>query len=156
MSTAAIERPLTYEEERGKPMPSENHGIVQANLIGEFAKNKEYRVISELSLELSGRPFTPDLSIYPRRPADFRHDNIRVTDPPLVTVQIFSPTQGYQGVMDKVDAYLRNGVKSCWVVNPPQRSITIYSADGSQKTYVEGQVKDPAIGVTADLEAVFS
>jgi len=156
MSNTALENPLTYEQERGKPMPSENHAIVQMNLGIEFAKHKQYRVLSELSLELQGRPLTPDLSVYPRKPADFRHDTIRVTEPPLVAVEIFSPTQGYQDVLDKVDAYLNSGVKTCWVVNPPQHAITIYSADGSQKTYVEGQAVDPATGLTANLEVVFS
>ena len=122
----------------------------------ELAKQKQYRVLGELSLELQGRPLTPDLSVYLRKPADFRHDTIRVTQPPLVVVEICSPTQGYQDVLDKVDAYLNSGVKTCWGVNPPQHAVTIYSADGSQKTYVEGQAVDPATGLTANLEAVFS
>jgi Uma2 family endonuclease len=151
-----VESQLSYEQERGKPRPSENHSIVQTNLILEFSKHKEYRVMSELSLELDGRPLTPDLSIYARRPADFRHDNVCVSEPPLVTAEIFSPTQGYQEVMDKVEYYLSHDVKTCWVVNPPLRTITIYSADGSQKTCVEGQAVDPATGLTADLAAVFS
>ena len=137
-------------------MPSENHGIIQIALGIELAKHKEYRVIGELSLELNGRPFTPDLSVYPRRPMDLRHDTIRRTDPPLVTVEIFSPTQSSQEILDKVEAYLNSGVKTCWVVNPPQHAITIYTADGSQKTFVEGQAVDPATGLTADLESVFS
>jgi len=156
MSTAVLDSVTSYEQERGKPMPSENHGTVQANLIGEFLKHREYRTISELSLELNGRPFTPDLCVYPRRPMDLRHDNIRRTDPPLVVVEIFSPTQGSQDVMEKVEAYLNSGVKTCWVVNPPQHVITIYSADGALKTYIEGQAVDPATGLTANLEAVFS
>ncbi|MBI2927784.1 MAG: Uma2 family endonuclease [Verrucomicrobia bacterium] len=156
MNNAVLESPLTYEQERGKPMPSENHAIVQMNLGIEFAKNKQYRVLSELSLELQGRPFTPDLSVYPRKPADFRHDNIRVTEPPLVAVEIFSPTQGYQEVLDKVDAYLSSGVKTCWVVNPALRTITIFSCAGTEKTYTEGQAVDPALGLTADLGVVFS
>jgi Uma2 family endonuclease len=156
METAVIDNVGSYERERGKPMPSRNHAIVQMNLGIEFARNKQYRVLSELALDLGGRPFTPDLSVYPRQPVDFRHDDVRVTEPPLLTVEIFSPTQGYQELMDKVDAYLNNGVKSCWVVNPPQRAITIYLVDGSEKTYVEGEVKDPVTGLSADLHAVFS
>ncbi|MBI4664157.1 MAG: Uma2 family endonuclease [Verrucomicrobia bacterium] len=156
MNTEVLESPQTYEQERGKPMPSENHGIVQTNLAIELAKHKEYRVISELSLVLNDRPLTPDLSIYPRRPVDFRHDKIRLTDPPLTVVEIWSPTQEPQEVMNKVEAYLQSGVKSCWVVSPPQRTITIYTPDGGLKSFAEGQVKDPATGLTADLEAVFS
>jgi len=156
MNGAVLETPKTYEQERGKPMPSENHAIVQMNLGIELAKHKQYRVMSELSLELNGRPLTPDLCVYPRRPVDFRHDTIRRTDPPLMVVEIWSPTQGSQEVMDKVEAYLQNGVKTCWVVNPPQRTITIYGADGSLKSFVEGQVKDSVTGLAADLDAVFS
>jgi Uma2 family endonuclease len=156
METAVIENLTSYEQERGKPMPSRNHAIVQMNLGIEFAKNRQYRVMSEVALELAGRPFTPDLSIYPRQPVDFRRDDVRLTDPPLLAVEIFSPTQGYQEIMDKVETYLKQGVKSCWVVNPPQRAITIYLADGSEKTYVEGEIKDPATGLSADLGAVFS
>jgi Uma2 family endonuclease len=126
------------------------------NLGIEFAKQKQYRVMSEVGLEVAGRPFTPDLCVYPRQPIDFRRDDVRLTEPPLLAVEIFSPTQGYQEVMDKVEVYLKNGVKSCWVVNPPQRAVTVYLADGSEKTYVEGEIQDPATGLTADLSAVFS
>jgi len=156
MSTALVESPQTYEQERGKPKPSENHGIVQMNLGIELAKHRDYRIVSELSLELNGRPFTPDLCVYPRQPVDFRYDTIRRTDPPLVAVEISSPTQGYQDVMEKVKAYFQNGVKTCWVVNTPQRAITVYAADGSFKTFAEGQVKDACTGLLADLDAVFS
>lgn len=157
MSTSAVERPLSYEEERGKPMPSFNHGAVQANLIGEFLKYREYRVVSELTLDLDGEPMTPDLSLYPRTPIDVRHDIIRPTKAPLVTVEILSPTQGSYPVMEKVGRYLKAGVKTCWFINPPTRTVTIYSADGTDRTFLPGQqAVDPAIGITADVTAVFS
>ena len=159
MSTATIEQPqpLTYEEERGKPMPSFNHSIVQTNLTVEFAKHREYRVHNELDLELDGRRLTPDLSIYIREPLDVRHDIIRQTEPPLVTVEILSPMQGTYPVMEKVEYYLKSGVKACWVVNPALRTITIYAADGTDHTFVPGQqAVDPAIGIAADVTAVFS
>jgi Uma2 family endonuclease len=118
MVIETLERALTYEEERGKPSPSLNHGIAQANLTGEFLKNPNFLVSSELTLEFEGETYTPDLSVYPKEPLDWRHDQIRRTDPPLVVVEIFSPTQGPQTVMDKVEIYLRNGVKSCWLLSP--------------------------------------
>jgi hypothetical protein len=51
---------------------------------------------------------------------------------------------------------LQSGGKSCWVVNRPQRAITIYTPDGSRKSFVEGQLNDSVTGLTAELEAVFS
>ncbi len=137
-------------------MPSFNHGAIQANLIGEFIPQRDFRVCSELSLELAGQPLTPDLSIYPREPLNLRHDEIRRTDPPLVVVEILSPTQGYQSVMEKVEAYFRNGVKSCWIVSPPFHTITILRPDGTEEVVHSGVAKDPAIGLTAEVAAVFS
>jgi Uma2 family endonuclease len=152
----AIERALTYEEERGKPMPSFNHGLVQANLIGEFLHHANYRVVSELTLEIEGVNYTPDLSVYPREPADFRHDNVVRRDPPLVTVEIFSPSQTHQEIVQKAETYLRHGVKSCWIVSPPLRTVTLLLPDGREEVFHGGVATDPATGLTADLSKVFS
>ncbi|MBI2928520.1 MAG: Uma2 family endonuclease [Verrucomicrobia bacterium] len=156
MVTETLEKPLSYEEERGKPMPSENHAAIQINLGVEFARHREFRTYSELTLEFEGKTYTPDLSVYPRKALDLRHDQIRRTDPPLLVVEIFSPRQGYQDVMEKVDVYFRNGVKSCWIVSPPIHTITILGADGREEHHHSGVAKDPVTGLTADLEAVFS
>ena len=158
MSTDVLpERPLSYEEERGKPMPSENHAFIQTNLSIEFSRQREFRTGSELTLELvPGDPKTPDLSVYPRQPLNLRQDIVRRTDPPLLAVEIVSPSQGMQEIMDKVKFYHAHGVRSVWVVVPPLRAVTIFLPDGSQQIHDAGVVRDPAIGVTADLDAVFS
>ena len=64
MSIVTVGKPLSYEEERGKPMPSRNHSAVQTNLISEFARQRDFRVHSELTLDISGKPVAPDLSVY--------------------------------------------------------------------------------------------
>ena len=83
-------------------------------------------------------------------------DTIRVQEPPLVTVEIYSPTQGTQDIMDKVGVYFQRGVKSCRGVSPPIHNVTIFTPDGQRRSFSAGIVTDPAIGITADLEAVFS
>lgn len=152
----ALEAPLTYEEERGKPMPSRNHGIIQTNLVGEFLKHREFRTISELTLELSGQSYTPDLCIYQRQPADFLHDETRESEPPLITVEIVSPSQGYGLIVRKVDAYFQHGVKSCWIVSPPVRNVTILTPGGGRHAFSDGVATDSTVGITADLAVVFS
>ena len=156
MSTETIDKPLTYEEERGKPTPSLNHGIVQMNLGAEFMRNREFRVVSELTLDIQGKSYTPDLSVYRRAPVNWRRDVPRSPEPPLLVVEIFSPQQGTQEVMDKVEAYFAFGVKSCWVVSPPMHSIQILTADNQEIVLHSGTATDPATGLTADLAAVFS
>lgn len=156
MSSTTLQRPLTYEEERGKPMPSFNHASIQSELIVAFASSRSFRVCSELTLDIGGVSYTPDLSVYERQALDLRHDVIHTTTPPLLVVEIFSPRQGTQEVMDKVDAYFRFGVKSCWVVAPPLHTVRILTADGFEGTYHTGTVKDPVTGLAAQLEEVFS
>ena len=157
MSTAAIEKTtLTYEEERGKPMPSLNHAVSQTNLICELSKNRAFRIASELTLDIAGKSYTPDLSVYPRKPIDFRHDVSRSPDPPLLVVEILSPQQGIQAVMDKVDIYFSFGVKSCWIVSPPMHSIQILTADGGETVLNSGIASDPVTGLTAELVEVLS
>jgi Uma2 family endonuclease len=156
MNAAVLDRPPTYEEERGKPMPSQNHAAVQANLILEFGANRECRPFSELTLEIDGVNYTPDLCVYPRHALNWRRDVIRRTDPPLLAVEILSPSQGYQEVQEKVAVYLAHGVKSCWVVSPFARTVTVYLPDGEPVTHAQGTVTDPATGLSARLEEVFA
>ncbi len=113
--------------------------------------------MSELALRLDNVKHVPDLSVYPRQPKNFLHDVVERTDPPLIAVEIYSPNQGYNTIMEKVDAYLAGGVKTCWVVDPYQRTISIISPDGGSKTFIHGQVaQDPVTNITADLSEVFS
>jgi len=159
MSTGTIDKPLSYEEERGKPRPSLNHSAIQANLGAEFMRHRQFRVPSELTLNISGRSYTPDLSVYPRSPLDLRRDVVRSPDPPLLVVEIFSPQQGTQEVLEKVDAYFAFGVKSCWIVSPPMHSVQILTADGQETVLHSGTATDPGdrlTELTADWAAVFS
>lgn len=153
------EPPLTtpYELERGKLMPSVNHSRVQSRLIVEYSKHSEFDVFSELDVELNGKLYVPDLSVYRHQPANWEDDVLRRTDPPLVTVEILSARQGYYDVMPKIKVYLASGVQSCWLVSPTIQNVVIYTPNHPLRTFsVSGVVTDPATGITADLGAVFA
>ncbi|MCP4656593.1 MAG: hypothetical protein GY856_14365 [bacterium] len=60
-----------YELERGEPLPSKNHGIVQLNVSLAFGRYaKKYSFIPELSLELDGESLVPDISVFPKLEVD--------------------------------------------------------------------------------------
>lgn len=146
-----------YERERGKPMPSKLHSVIQKRLIIAFHPfEPPYTVFSELTLELDGRELTPDLSVYEHLDVDFTQDELRMTDPPLLTVEIASPTQGIQDLIDKIRFLLNSGVQSSWLVQPQLRTITVYSGDMASQTYSEGTVADPVLDIEVDLDDVFS
>jgi Uma2 family endonuclease len=146
-----------YELERGKPMPSKNHGLIQANLIVAMAQSNDFRPGSEMTLDIGiGYLVTPDISVIPRQEMDLWNDEIRTTQPPVTVVEIVSPSQSSSEMMRKVHAYLAHGVQTCWLVDPPLHQIIVFNADGTRKTFDEGIVTDSVTGITADLAKVFS
>lgn len=137
-------------------MPSRLHSAAQTALILQFGEGRDrFNIHSELTLQIGDRCYTPDIAIFPKMNFDWLHDDIRVVEPPLMAVEILSPTQGSAKVMANIDAYFAHGVESCWLVTPPAKAVTVISRRGAQQTFTEGIVVDPATGLKADLSAVF-
>lgn len=145
-----------YERERGKPMPSKAHGYTQTNLIIELAAfRNRYTIFSELTLELDGREVTPDLSVYPKTDVDLVHDEVRVTDPPLLAVEIASPTQNVQNLIEKIEFLLDAGVQSAWLVQPPLRTVTVFPGHMDGTTVSDDTLTDPVLEIDIDVREVF-
>jgi len=51
--------------------------------------------------------------------------------PPDLAVEVVSPNDLWYEVTEKVQAYLKVGVRLVWVVDPPTRMVYIYRPDGS-------------------------
>ena len=158
METPDVAPPMSdYERERGTPMPSKLHSLVQTNLTIAFGKFRPtYQALSELSMRLSDRDVTPDISVYRELDLDFSQDEIRMTEPPLLAVEIASPTQGVQVLIDKIRFLLGEGVQSCWLVQPQLRTITVYHGDMQQTTYADGTVTAPNLDISVELAEVFA
>ncbi|PSQ85508.1 MAG: hypothetical protein BRD42_08545 [Bacteroidetes bacterium QS_3_64_15] len=145
-----------YERKRGKPMPSKAHGYIQLNLGVELAAFRDqYTSFSELTLELDGREITPDLSVYPKTDVDLVHDEVRVTDPPLLAVEIASPTQNVQDLIDRIEFLLDAGVQSCWLVQPPLRTVTLFPDTLDGTTVSSGSFTDPVLDIEVSIDAIF-
>jgi Uma2 family endonuclease len=54
-----------------------------------------------------------------------------VTIPPDLAVEVTSPSDGVYELEEKVDEYLRAGVRLIWVVHPEVRAILVVHGDGS-------------------------
>jgi len=146
-----------YEQERGKPMPSRNHGFVQAMILGAVLPPyfSDYTPYSELTLELAGRRVTPDVCVYPKQSFSFQDDIAAMTEMPLLAVEILSPTQGVQEVVTNIQNLLEAGVESCWLVQPATETVTIYRSGEKPRTFSTGTFTDPATGIEADIADIF-
>ena len=148
--------PPDYKQERGKPVPSRNHGYVQALITGAILRYRdEYTPFGELTLQLDDLKVTPDLCVYPKMEVNFQEDEVRMTEPPLLAVEIVSPTQSTQDVVDKITDMLDAGVQSCWLVQPAMETVTIYTPHEKPATVSTGTITDPATDIEAEIDEIF-
>jgi Uma2 family endonuclease len=151
---------IQYELERNKPMPSLNHARIQASLVRHLGNtyHKEFDILSELTIDFPVKPAVPDVCIYPITPPDWRRDTIKKKDFPLLVIEILSPKQAFDDIMDKIrDIYFPAGVPSAWVVLPSAQSVMIFTpnADDKPKTYTAGILRDEVSGFEVDLDKIF-
>jgi Uma2 family endonuclease len=157
---AVIEQLSEYELERGKPMPTLNHAVVQANLIFvlKTGYRHQYTIASELNLTMPERPdAVPDIAIYPKLQIDFLNDITSMTEMPLTVVEIVSPSQSDAEILAKFKRYFAAGVKSCWLVMPSLQAVAVYSEYGRYRFFSETDALiDTITGIEIMLGEVFS
>ena len=156
MELSTVAPDLTYEIERGKPMPSLNHGIIQHNLsVVLDAYRKQFRIATEVALRLEGWSSTPDIILLPKGKADFHRDQTELQEPPLGVVEIISPSQSVQMLYEKAVQYFETGVKSVWLVVPTLQLIMVYSSPDTSEQFSSGMLIDRVLGISISLDKVF-
>lgn len=155
MENAVVLSP--YELERGKPIPSLNHGSVQTNLVIELAPfRKKYRIATELSLDLNDWESVPDICIYPFMPIDTKNDVVTMNKPPLCAIEIISPSQSLTTLVNKANEYFKHGVQSCWLVLLGLDNIYVYSdADHYEIFKANETLHDKKLDISFPLVDVF-
>ncbi|WP_210519564.1 Uma2 family endonuclease [Hymenobacter terricola] len=147
-----------YELERGKPVPSKNHSIVQANAVFELKTRcrERFRFLSEINIDVAGRVMVPDIGIFQPMAVDMAQDQIVIEQLPLTTSEILSESQALNELIDKANAYFQAGVKSCWIVLPKMRGVAVYSAPDAYVLFHNPQtLTDPATGIELPLAPLF-
>lgn len=158
----ALETTLSpYEFERGKPMPSFNHSIVQVNLAFELKSRlgNSHTITSEINLKLDGQKTVPDLAVFAKRTPDMQHDVLWVQDVPLTTIEILSPRQDLDSLLEKAQAFLAAGVKSCWIVIPGISTVAVFTGPNAYRSFAHGSadaLRDEVLGVEIPLADIFN
>ena len=147
-----------YELERGKPMPSLKHAIIQGNLI-QFLRTglgADYLVLPELSLALDAQKVVPDVSVFLRSAIDPTVEQIAVTQVPRTAIEILSPTQVIGELLEKAARYFAAGVQSYWLVVPELRAVAVYSAPKKYKYFYNGDtLVDPTTSAEITVSQLF-
>ncbi|MEZ4714153.1 MAG: Uma2 family endonuclease [Caldilineaceae bacterium] len=155
-------------EERGEgefdDMGSHNHSMVQANLAYLFKQLGSYSVYIELSLDVRAYDLAyldikdeliPNVCIYPKRPLSIPHDILRMTEMPLLAVEVLSLRQGTYSILQKFEAYFSLGVQSCWLVEPGARVVHVYSSPAERVTFASGNVIDERLNIEILISEIF-
>ena len=120
------------------------------------AYESRFNILTELEFELSTGRYKPDVAILPQLAYDWERDIIRYPKPPITAIEIISPTQSLDGLIEKIRAgYLASGVQSAWLVLPAIRSVSLYLPNKPAQLISTGTLHDPATGVELELEAIF-
>lgn len=149
----------TYERERGKPMPTLTHGSIQANLIIQLAIHypDHYRIASEVTLATQPDGSTPDVLLYPLMPLGFGDEPARRSDAPLLCIEIISPSQSLEQMVDKTAVYFAFGVRSCWIVAPAVKGVFVYDRPGHYQFFHDDEtITDSSLNISLSLDSVFA
>lgn len=148
-----------YELERGKPIPSKNHGFIQTRLAIAISLNCEekYEIASEINVLINGRVKVPDLAIFENADYTPGYDEINVEEIPVGVIEILSPKQSMADLIAKSYEYFGAGVKSYWLVLPEVKTIFVYHAPNEYEAYVKtGILKDIQLDIELDIAQVFA
>ena len=136
--------------------PSYNHSYLAYRIARLLDQNDRHNIHIEMTLDLGGTDYIPDIALCEKQKIDFLHDRIKTAEPPVLVVEILSPKQAVNEITEKFEVYLQAGVKSCWLVIPPTKTIVVFHDINRPCSYSSGTLNDPAVGVEVSVEAVFS
>jgi Uma2 family endonuclease len=145
-----------------KPMPKTRHSILQKRLLFEIDRHSElYTALPELRCTFAGRSIVPDVAVIAWNRIQVNasgepEDNFVAA--PDWSIEILSPDQKVNRVIDNLLHCTGNGCKLGWMIDPDDYSVLIFAPrqepivcrGTSQLTVLEG------IDLVLSAEQIFS
>jgi len=151
---------LTYELIDGvvmmSPRPAKKHQDISGNLYFEMRnalKNTPCKPLLEVDLALKHDVLVPDLMVL----CNDTMEGTRQTTPPLIVVEIVSPSSTSRDYMLKRLKYQQLGIQEYWIVSPDDKCVwVIHYAQGVEQHYCDGMVQSAVLPELAvNLEQIF-
>ena len=137
--------------------PSYHHAYLCSKIIAALSQRTSYAIFSELTLQIQDKDYIPDICVYPKRPINFSDaDIIKMTELPVMIVEVLSPSQGSQEALSKFRIYFDAGIKSCWLVIPISTAVIVYTALDRAQTFHAGDIRDTVLDVALPLAEIFA
>ena len=102
--------------------------------------------------------YISDVCVYPQQPVNFfAPDSIRMAEMPIMAVEIVSPTQVIQDVLEKFPIYFQAGIQSCWLVIPAAQTVSVYTAPTQAHVFTAPiDLVDPVLNIRIPLTQIFA
>ncbi len=144
---------MTAIEEITEKMPTLNHSYICSQIMRQLLPNERIEVLPELTLAV-GSGLTPDISVYLKEEIkpDFWNDITRFDKSPLIAIEIISPSQNIQDLLEKAKILANSGAKAVWTVEPFSHSIWVTTEKETQlfhNTRIESE------GIAVDFQKIF-
>jgi Uma2 family endonuclease len=147
-------------------MESINHSLTQAKIAALLINDDRFSIMTELSLDISQLNLSqfglkdeikPDVCAYPKEVGLQESDIVKMTDMPLLAIEILSPSQGTKELKDKIHVYFELGVKSCWLVVPDLKTISVFSQATQFKNFDmrDDDLIDEVMDIRIPIQKVF-
>jgi len=136
-------------------LPSFNHGYFQLSVGMALRKLNKFSVVTATSIEINEKEYIPDVCVYPKRKINRLHDIVKMTEMPLLAVEILSPTQGTLELIDKFRIYFESGIQSCWLIDPLQGSVMVFSEPEKAVTFTAGDIVDEILDIRVPIKDIF-
>ena len=135
--------------------PSYNHSYLAYRIAKLLDREEKFNIHIEITLDIDGNDYIPDIAIYDRKIIDFLHDKIKSDERPLIVVEILSPKQSVNEITDQFEIYLNSGIKSCWLVIPPTKTVVIFNDINRPISYSNGMAADKVMNIGVSVEDIF-
>ena len=151
MGSAGERMELIDDELREKAGVSQRHGEIEAQIFSPLSvhilSNKLGRIYpSDTQFTVSRNPdkiLIPDLAFVraDRLPPEGERWRIAGHAPDLA-VEVISPNDSYDEVVEKVELYQQAGVPLVWLVHPRRKSVVVYPLGQPPRTLFETDILD--------------
>ena len=126
-----------YEYIKGEliPMPAASweHGLIGARVflrLGLYVQENQLGevVTPDTGFQVGERVLKPDVAFLSR--ARLPDDSSKACPvPPDLAVEVVSPSDAFQRVIEKAFAYLEAGTQIVWVIEPRSKTVTVYRSE---------------------------
>jgi Uma2 family endonuclease len=117
------------------PAPTRPHGVVCSNvawILGSYVRQRQYGYVAsnDSGVILEREPDTvrgPDVALY-EDAATFEELHPKYGEvPPLLAVEVLSPSDRANRILRKITDYLTHGVQLVWLIDPEDHTVTVHA-----------------------------